>query len=585
MFRATIAESDESQTSEVAVSLSSDFACERVPVPPGFPEDLPGRWQVTLADGTRFIWEGFYTGPRTLSTAELRECARELLGLELEDVPEAARRELKPYISDGRPVPSIVLHSATPVLRSVQADLSDAMNSRSPDDVATYVETRAVCLAKPGDLVVGRTKTWETAAKLAGVEAVAVPGIDYYYLSHAILRIALDTNGRDTAILRMVQQLRRRPDTLIRLYSLDHEIQMVLLYLKRLAGVDAVYTDANAPEVADYWNTKGPLHPTVEDADSLGLVAKDPFETLTAESRLSPLARRLDIECPVLPGYTINSSAEEPVVIGRFLRAASLLTHRYGIDTGCLKPSKGGAGARIIRGVRLGDEAELRKLATAAWRTGEDYILEAHVDYTKVVLGGQTLTVAPSGHIRYGHVADGLTLQITNGTSWQGNVYFDEATCETAGLSKDRYRAIRTNLELLHSAFTGRRLDLVTAGFDFAVGVVGGLFGDRKLIALQDPNMSSHGAEYLRLFRDEVAERHGPAYAATRVVIPRVPLTDLCAADTVEARRTFKVLSSVPGRWGMIAAAAEDPDAAVREITARAGELADRGMISEAVPR
>lgn len=567
------------------MSLTPEFTCERLALPPRFPQDLPGRWQVTFPDGTDFVWEGFYTGPRTLSTAELRECARALLGVKLDDVPLVAARELRPYVSDGRPVPCIVLHSATPVLRSVQADLSDAMNARSPDDVATYVETRAVCLARPGDLVVGRTRTWETAAKLAGVEALAIPGIDYYYLSHAILKLALDTGGRDAALMRMAQQLRERPDTLIRLYSLDLEVQMVLLYLKRLAGIDAIYTDANAPEVADYWNTKGPLHPTVEDADGV-LPSSDPFETLAAESRLSPLIQRLGVGCQVLPGYTIVSGeSEEATIAERFDSAARMLTERYRITIGCLKPSKGGAGARIVRGVRLDDEAALRRLATVAYRSGEDYILEASITYDQCVLGGQTLTVAPSGHIRYGHVADGLTLQITNGTSWQGNVYFDESTCGSAGLTPGQYDTIRRDLAELHSAFTSRHLDLVTAGFDFAVGRVGGLFGDTALIALQDPNMSSHGAEYLRLFRDQVAARHRPTYAATQVVIPRASLTDLCAADADLAGRTFKVLSSVPGRWGMIAAAADDPDAAVMELTARGKELTRQGMISEADAR
>jgi hypothetical protein len=551
------------------VTLSSDYCYEQVATGEGDAEGPPGTWRVKFADGTEFTWEGFYTGPAALSQEDLRGISRDLLGLELEDIPEAADRELRPYISDGTPVPSIILHSATPVLKSLRADMNDALNGNAPDDVATYVETRAVVLAGKQDLVVGRTATWRSAARLSGVEMVEVPGIEYYYLTHAILRLAADYGPRSPALSRLIEELRARPDTLVRLYSLDRETQMVLLYLKRMAGIDVLYMDANSPEVAEYWNTKAPLHPSVEDAAALAVDRSEPDQTLAAEQALSPLRRRLNTNCAVLPGYTVDGrSPDVETVARRLLLAASLLHQRYGITRGCLKPSEGGAGARIVPGIDLSLPAKLRTLAERIFAAQEEFVLEAQVSYLSHQVGGQRIMLAPSVHIRHGHLTPGMTLQITNGTSWQGNVYVDEAACGSVGLSPGQYSTIRADLEDLHHNFAKAQLSVVTAGFDFAVGRVGGSFGDRVLVALQDPNLSSHGAEYLRLFLDSVAAQGGPGYGATKVVIPVAPLGELTKSAKVSASGEWaRVISAIPGRWGMLAIAAESPGAAVELIT------------------
>src|SRR5205085_3327143 len=136
------------------------------------------------------------------------------------------------------------------------------------------------------------------------------------------------------------------------LYSLDREVQVALLYLKRLAGIDAVFTDANSPEVGDYWNAKEPLHPTVDEALALAGSSRDPHELLAAEHALAPLARRLGAQLAALPGYMIEAADTScETVAERFLAAATLLRERYRLSSGCLKPSNSGAGARIVVGV------------------------------------------------------------------------------------------------------------------------------------------------------------------------------------------------------------------------------------------
>lgn len=550
------------------MTLHSALSLELLPTAEGSDEGGPGVWRVGLGDGTEFLWQGFYTGPAALSQNDLQRISWDLLGCGLEDIPGAAARELRPYISDGNPVHSMIMHSATPVLKSLQADMNDALHGSAPDDVATYVETRAVVLAGRNDLVVGRTSTWRAAAMLAGVEMVEIPGIEYYYLTHAILQLAASQGPDAPALRRIIDELHDHPDTLVRLYSLDRETQMVLLYLKRMAGIEVLYTDANSPEVAEYWNTKAPLHPTAEDASELTCDRASPDATLEAESALSPLTRRLGVRCTTVPGYSVDGRTTSfSVVESRLAMAADLLRQRYGVTHGCLKPSEGGAGARIVTGIDLSDSAQLREMAGRVHAAGEEFIVEAQVTYLRHEVGGQQLMLSPSVHIRHGHLTPGMTLQITNGTSWQGNVYFDERVCTSVGISPDQYRAIRADLEALHRGFSQAQLSVVTAGFDFAVGRIGGTFGDKVLVALQDPNLSSHGAEYLRLFIDQVTAEGGPGYGATKVINPVASLVELTKGVRRCSGDWARVISAIPGRWGMLAVAADTPGIAVELIT------------------
>jgi len=535
------------------------------------PDGGPDVWRSDLPGGGELVWDGFFTGPLALTDAEIAGAAESLLGLSLDSVPAAADRELRPYAGGGA-VRSIVVHSATPVLKFLQADMLDAHRGRPADDVATYIETRAVALARPGDLVVGRTRPWELAARMSEAEAVPVPGIELYYLSHALLRLLVAEGGGAPAVARLVGALRERPDSVVRLYALDRETQIVLLALRRLAGIDVLYTDANSAEVGDVWNTKGPLHPSVSDAAALSVAGLSPDELLAAENALAPLSVRLGARFPAVPGYTVCGP-------GELAAAARLLVARYGLERGCLKPSHGGAGARIVLDVPLADEAAVQRLEERTH--DEPYVLEAQIAYGRAACGGDELVLAPSAHIRDGAVAEGLTLQFVRGTAWRGNVYVDEAGCESVGLPIGAYRTIRAAVEDLHTAFDRSGHRLVTAGIDFAVGQVGGAFGDRALVALEDPNLSAHGAEYLRRFLE--AGGASSRYAATRIVRPdpSTSLAELRALD-LPAREgeRLETLSVVPGRWGMIAAAAGSPAAAASAVLAYEHELAARGRVA-----
>ena len=94
----------------------------------------------------------------------------------------------------------------------------------------------------------------------------------------------------------------------------------------------------------------------------------------------------------------------------------------------------------------------------------------------------------PSAHVRSGKLLDGLTLQFMRGTSWKGNIFVGAADWGSLGLEKSVYTRLRKTMTDLH-----QRLGLLHCGVDFAVGTLGGKFGDTIVAAVQDINPESDG--------------------------------------------------------------------------------------------
>lgn len=546
-------------------------------------------------DGRKARWEGFFVGHRVLDEERVAESAKRLLGMDVMAASEAARTALRPYrATPGSPAaPSLLLHSTTPTLRAFEGDLAALLNGQEPNDVATYAEARSVYLGTADDLAVGRTAPWAESVALRGVPAVDVGDLDHYYLMHALLPLAeAHEQGAATPLGRVVEWLRARPESVVRLYALDPEAQILLLWLRRKAGLTTLYTDANSPIVATRWNCKSHIHPTVEAALTLpgDVLRLPPEELLAAEQRLSEAHRQLGLRVPVLPGYTVpRAGATEDEFVARVLAAAELLRSRYGLRTAALKPSNAGDGARIVGDLDLADTGRLAREARAAHPVGDDHLLEAWVTFRTVSLDGTPVPVVPSGHVRDGNVADGITLQALEGFSWRGNTYLDEPGWTGLGLPADAYREIRDSLDAVRTAFheplgstpgsttggapggdpSGGVTGLVTGGVDFALGRVGGRFGDRLLVGAIDFNLSSHGAESLRVFRDRARHRGvTEPYAATWVFRPAAAQTlhrmQRTAAELVPPGGMLDVVACVPRRWGMVAATGGSPDEAVR---------------------
>lgn len=558
------------------------------------PDPMTGEsrdWTVELGDGRQIPWAGLRTGPRTLSRDVVAGICQRLLGFELEALGQGVEGVLRPATAADARRPALLLHSTTPELKTFEGDLEALVTGARGGDFTTYKEARSVYLARPGDLAVGRTLPWRAAVQVLGVEAVTLPELGHYYLSHALLAVAAEHRERPVPEMeRLVDWVRqRRP--IVRLYAFEQEMQIFLLWLTRAAGLDFLPLEANHPRVSARWNRKAVLHPPVAVALKMpdGLAAKEPVAILRAESALCELAVAMELEVPTVPGYTLERlgrSQEE--MASQIVSAAALLRQRYGLERGCLKASESGDGARILPGLDLADEATLRRLAHEAWPYGDDYVLEAHVTYGRTTVAGEELITALSAHVRGAAVAPGATLQFMEGTSWKGNVMVDEGSCEAFGVEPGQYRELQQFLEAFHGVFERQGGGLVLAGVDFAVGSVGGRLGEALLLGVQDLNVSFTGAECLRAF---LARARAAGFGkgnedppgVTRIYRPR-PLADhQTLADEVAAWCPEGVfaepVASIPGRWGMVGVTGDDPAAALRNLGRLRDHLLERNLI------
>lgn len=529
------------------------------------------KWTMRADGRDEVRWPLSSTGPVVLSDSRLEQFAERSLGADITQVPELASRAARYSQGDDGNASALVLHGATSAKRDFECAVTDLLAGRAPADMAGFLETRAVALAGPGDLVVGRITSWREAVRFFGVPALDLRDTDHYYLTHAVL----DQVTRDTAVsTRLLDWVSAHPDCVVRPYVFDLETQLLLLWLVRRLGLPHLTVDANAPSVSTYWNQKSHLHPETSVAAALGVAGWSAQQTLDSEYSYSPMARRLHIALPTVPGYTIiRDERTEHEFTADVRTAGRLLRERYALRKGCLKPSQGGGGAGIVSGLELADEAGLSAAAQEAYPHGGDYVLEADVELSVFEVAGSAQKLSPSGHIRTGQVAPGMTAQFVDGHAWIGNVYFDEGTAEQFGIPAQLYGVMRSAMSALHSGLSDDQPDgrgFVTGGVDFVVGRLGGRFGDGLITGAVDLNLSHHGGEYLRSFLEEAV----PAgrYAATRVYRPSEHATLSDTAGELKRatpeRQRSRLIGVIPDDWGMLAATGDTPlDAARRAFT------------------
>ncbi|MGO9283754.1 MAG: hypothetical protein ACLP75_12395 [Mycobacterium sp.] len=515
------------------------------------PHPLTGdfyEWTVVV-DGREIPWQS-YAGPLRFDETEFAIATRKLLSVEPCDLPDLVLEHVE-FSSPNDEQSRLMVHSTTPYANSFETDLTAMVEGRAVSDLTTYVETRGLYLARSGDLVVGRTRPWRSAVAAKGVQRLVLPDADYYYMSQALLRRAVDGGDRDLVMRQIIEFLRERPSAVVCPYDFEPEFQVLVTWLARVAGIGRIRVDANDSRLG-VWNRKRMLHPTVESALSLdGQVAGQiGAAILEQEHRASEAFQALHVALPVVPGYTVPWQANRGDFGHNLLCAGTLLKDRYGLSHACLKPSDGGNGGRIVPKIDLQDSRRLEELATNAWKLGGDQVLEAHVSYFERHVGGEPVLTTPSAHVRAGKLLDGLTLQFMRGTSWKGNIFVGAADWEGLGLEKTVYTSLRKTMADLHE-----RLGLLHCGIDFAVGTLGGKFGDSVVAAVQDINPKVTGALFLR----EFMARH-PAVGggvATRVLSPDATES----ADKIRslvsefstAEQPCEEVAVVPGRWAMIA--------------------------------
>jgi hypothetical protein len=505
-------------------------------------------WAVAV-DGVEIPWQS-YAGPLRFDETEFAIATRKLLSIEPGELHDLVLEHVE-FSSPSAQQPRLMVHSTTPYANSFETDFTAMVEGRPVLDLTTYVETRGLYLARSGDLVLGRTQPWRRVAAARGVERLVLPDADYYYMSQALLRRAVDGGDRDPVMHRIIEFLRGRPSAVVCPYDFEPEFQLLVTWLARVAGLGRIRVDANDSRLG-VWNGKRMLHPTLEAALSLeSQLAGQPGPViLEQEHRASEAFKALQAPVPVLPGYTIPWQENRGDFSRDLLRAGALLRDRYALSHACLKPSEGGNGGRIVPNIELDDTRGLEHVAANAWKLGGDQVLEAHVTYFEREVGGERVLTTPSAHVRSGALLDGLTLQFMRGTSWTGNIFVGAADWAALGLDAGLYTGVRATMTELH-----QRLGLLHCGVDFAVGTVGGAFGDTVMAAVQDINPKVTGALFLR----EFMARHPEVGvgAATRVLSPDATqsaerIRSLVAEfSTVE--QPCEEVAVVPGRWAMIA--------------------------------
>ncbi|MBV8177259.1 MAG: hypothetical protein JO045_00340 [Mycobacterium sp.] len=505
-------------------------------------------WTVVV-DGREIAWQS-YAGPVRLDETDIAIACRKLLSIEPCDLLDMVVEYVE-FASPSDGQSRLIVHSTTPFARGFETDLTAMVEGRPVWDLTTYVETRGLYLARTGDVVVGRTRPWRRAVASEGVRRLTLPDTDYYYMSHALLRRAVDAGDRDPVIAQMIEFLRERPSAVVSPYDFEPEFQILVTWLAQAAGLKRIRVDANNSRLGA-WNGKRMLHPTVESALRLNGQVSDQAAPLILEQehRASEAFQALRTALPVIPGYTVAWQENRCDFSRDLVRASMLLTERYGLSHGCLKPSDGGNGGRIVADIELDDTRRVEELATKTWNLGGDQVLEANVSYLERTVGGEQVLTTPSAHVRSGKLLDGLTLQFMRGTAWKGNIYVGAADWEGLGLEKAIYTKLRGAMSDL-----SQRLGLLHCGVDFAIGTLGGKFGDAVVAAVQDINPKVTGALFLREFMARYPAVGGGA--ASRVLVPEATASAEKIRSLLSkfstAQQPCEEIAVVPGRWAMIA--------------------------------
>ena len=229
------------------------------------PHPLTGdfyEWAVVV-DGREIPWQS-YAGPLRFDETDFAIATRKLLSIEPEELPDLVGEHVE-FSPPSDLQPRLMVHSTTPYANSFETDLSAMVEGRPVLDLTTYVETRGLYLARGGDLVIGRTQPWRHGIAASGVERLLLPDADYYYMSQALLRRAVNGGDRDPVMRQIIEFLRANPSTVVCPYDFEPEFQLFVTWLARITGLGRIRVDANDFRLG-VWNRKRMLHPTVEAA-------------------------------------------------------------------------------------------------------------------------------------------------------------------------------------------------------------------------------------------------------------------------------------------------------------------------------
>lgn len=554
-------------------------------------------WTVSH-QGKEFNWD-IPTGPYRYYEKDLNIFAKDQLGINNpEEIELVANALLKPYIKDeGNPnysPPRIIMHSATDGIDSYGTDFKQLSTGQTPYGFDTFFNQRSISLASPGDMIIGRTDIWrESSHHREDLEILDLESEELYQTSHALLHLA---ENNPTKLMPLINKIAETPDTMINLYTLDKDIQVFLIWLHKEVNnrrdelgyeqINALNLEANGPEVTKNWNQKGILHPSVEDALEIPneLISNiSPHKLLELEGEKSQIGESLEVNIPRMPGYRIDFSNDKNQFTDRFLLAANMMNERYGTERGVTKLVRSTDGTNIITNIDLTDSAKIREIAEEAHSKGDDYIFEAHVDYVKFngLTTGEEIELVPSSHIIEGKASNMVTLQFTREGEWRGNISINlnEETpnfskSELMGLTPEMISKITSSINDFANASVEKEIGLSVGGFDFAVGKLGGVFGDEVMVAPQDPNLRFFGAMFMYKFLEKAQNEFETEdiQVATRLIDPKDSHTfeklKQLSEDMSENGKLYDLIAVVPPRFGMIAASGKTPKEAAENVLA-----------------
>lgn len=559
----------------------------------------------------------------------LKALSKSVLGMDLDEALEEARKILIPYHNNGEQRVTLIISSASSASASQETECSILESRGHVIDIPGAIEGRDTRSANDGDTSLISTKAGLLMARARGnVEIVnladeivtdsggnsALQGSDIYYKADGLLLLTL-TNPNSRVIGQLVEVMKKSP--LINPYNLDEETQLVLLWLAKRAGLDRVDVNANSPEVGVELTRKGYRYPAVEDAAKIPDY-DDPYKMQLEEWKLSQAAGEIGYHPDSVPGYVINRTEEYDEFYIRVTSALSLLNHRYDLDDAWIKPDRGTDGGNQGPISTLVDNTqEIDHRIQEMWRQGGSWVIEAKTEYFKLKLPldgiERTLSTTPSVHVIKGEPRFTISLQLVDGVAWGGNLICSQSTWnhlvdmvdrsdvrivnnpELIDQLKDVFRLMPKVMHDYVEAINGSqkyRNGQVRGGADLAVATLGGKFGDNSIVvAVQDFNARANGCETAYALYDQAQDEYGKkGEAITRNITPKVDFTVFALKlpeiiEAVNADYDTRIsngqvkLIAVSAGWGQIGMVGTDAIEITRSILLIESQMRKSGLI------
>ncbi len=265
------------------------------------------------------------------------------------------------------------------------------------------------------------------------------------------------------------------------------------------------------------------------------------------------------------PGLNVRPSEADSAgdFVARCRRAAELLRAWFGFEHLCCKWAHSTDGENILAGIGGGDVEAVEGFARRAERHRQPIVVEAHTYIETAELDGEQRKICPSGLIIAGEALSGrIAPQRILGTEWVGNEILTPRTSHEIGIDDDVFELTEAYTESVAAAARDRGYAISIGGIDYCVCTLGGIFGSRRAVLPQDPNLRYTGSVPAHAIFESTAARLATSEVAvsTRKYVPTpgTALVDViaCLAEISEGESDIEALNiSFTPTWAMFAVA------------------------------